>query len=346
MHSSYYHLGDGLYAERFGLGFEHLSAGQCFVHRPGITFSQQDNVAEALDSINSAMVHYDDCYAGLTDWKRPLMVSTLTLQRLIGMTSKTFGRRRRIVSMSSIALTRPMFGGDTLYVETEVLATEPVDAHLGRASLLTRGYNQRGEQVAELRYVVELWHGAAGPDVIAGAAAADEARFLSHAAREDGAWVEQTGLFFEDLRQGETFVHSPRKTLLAEESTLHALRAMEWQPQSHDHAFAQALGLPGPVVPQTWGIGVAVALSTRTFGRVTVNLGWTDVEFGADLMPGDTLEARSTVEGTRLSGSRPDQGVVTVLTEARNQRGEMINRYRRALMVYRRGANPYARAGY
>lgn len=90
MHTAYYHLGDGLYAERFGLGFEHLSAGQRFVHRPGITFSQQDNVSEALDSINSAMVHYDDCYAGLTDWKRPLMVSTLTLQRLIGMTSKTF----------------------------------------------------------------------------------------------------------------------------------------------------------------------------------------------------------------------------------------------------------------
>src|SRR5690606_27142908 len=115
----------------------------------------------------------------------PLMVSTLTLQRLVGMTAKTFGRRRRIVSMSSIALTRPMFGGDTLYAETEVLGTGPVDAHLGRASLLTRGFNQRGEQVAELRYVVELWHGAAGPDAVAGASAATEERFLSHARRDD-----------------------------------------------------------------------------------------------------------------------------------------------------------------
>src|SRR5690606_21946359 len=150
---------------------------------------------------------------------------------------------------------------------------------------------------------------------------------------DDGAWVEQTGLFFEDLRRGETIIHAPRKTLLAEEATLHALRSMEWQPQSHDYAFAHAIGLPAPVVPQTWGVAVAVALSTRTFGRVSVNLGWTDVEFGVDLMPGDTLEARSTVEGARPSGSRPDRGVVTVLTEARNQRGEMVNRFRRALMV-------------
>jgi len=63
-------------------------------------------------------------------------------------------------------------------------------------------------------------------------------------------------------------------------------------------------------------------------------------------MPGDTLEARSTVEGARPSGSRPDRGVVTVLTEARNQRGEMVNRFRRALMVYRRAAAVYSQAGY
>ncbi|WP_299450548.1 MaoC/PaaZ C-terminal domain-containing protein [uncultured Pigmentiphaga sp.] len=346
MHTAYYRLGDGIYAERFGLGFEHLAPGQRYIHRPGMTFSQQDNVEEALDSVNSAMVHYDEHYAAQTEWRRPLMVSTLTLQRLIGMTAKTFGRRRRIASMSSIALTRPVFGGDTLYAETEVLAAEPVDAESGRASLLTRGFNQRGEQVAELRYVVELWRSTTGPDRVPDARPATEERFLSHVQRDDGAWVEQTGLFFEDLRRGETIIHAPRKTLLAEEATLHALRSMEWQPQSHDYAFAHAIGLPAPVVPQTWGVAVAVALSTRTFGRVSVNLGWTDVEFGVDLMPGDTLEARSTVEGARPSGSRPDRGVVTVLTEARNQRGEMVNRFRRALMVYRRAAAVYSQAGY
>ncbi|VCU69291.1 MaoC like domain protein [Pigmentiphaga humi] len=341
MHTSYYRQDDSVYAERFGLGFEQLAPGQRFVHRPGITFSQQDNVAECLDTLNAAMVHYDQCYAAQTEWKQPIMVSTLTLQRLIGMTAKTFGRRRRIVAMSSIALTRPMFGGDTLYVETDVLAVERLDASLGKAALCTRGFNQRREQVAELRYELELWHGAAGPDRMAGEPAL-EPRFASHAQQEDGAWLEQTGLYFEDLRAGETFVHGPRKTVMAEEATLHALRAMEWQPLNHDHDFARSLGLEGPVVPQTVGIAIAVALSTRTFGRVTVNLGWTDVEFGADLMPGDTLEARSTVEGARASGSRPDQGVVSVLTEARNQRGEMVNRYRRALMVYRRGAQPRA----
>lgn len=347
MHTAYYRLENQVYAERFGLGYEHLSVGQRFAHRPGITFSQQDNVNEALDSINSAMVHYDGCYAERTDWEKPLMVSTLTLQRLIGMTTKTFGRRRRIASMASISLTRPMFGGDTLYVESEVLGVEPIDAMLGRVSLRTLGRNQRGEVVADLSYAIELWRSEAGPD--AGPATAFpvlEPRFATHVQGDDGVWLEQVGLFFEDLQEGETFIHAPRKTLLAEEANLHALRALDWQPQNHDLAFAQAMGLDGPVVSQTWGIGIAVALSTRTFGRVGVNLGWTDVEFGVDLMPGDTLEARSTVLGTRLSASRPDQGVVTVLTQTHNQRGEWVSSFRRALMVYKRASNPYALAGY
>ena len=55
MHTAYYRLGDGIYAERFGLGFEHLAPGQRYIHRPGMTFSQQDNVEEALASVNSAM---------------------------------------------------------------------------------------------------------------------------------------------------------------------------------------------------------------------------------------------------------------------------------------------------
>ncbi|NYE23678.1 MaoC/PaaZ C-terminal domain-containing protein [Pigmentiphaga litoralis] len=348
MHTSYYRVDDHTYFERFGLGYDHLSVGQKFIHRPGITFSQQDNVNEALDSVNSAMVHFDQCFAEHTSWRKNIMVSTLTLQRLIGMTTKTFGRRRRIVAMSSIALTKAMFAGDTLYVESEVVGVEDIDGDLGRVVLRTEGFNQHGEKVATLDYTIELWRSAAGPDrEQCPDRPALESRFASHLQRPDGAWLEQVGIFFEDLRVGETFIHSPRRTILAEEAVLHALRSLDWNPQTHDAEYARSAGLAGPVVIQTWGIGIAVALSTRTFGRVTVNLGWSDVKFGVDLMAGDTIEARSTVLDTRLSKSRPDEGVVTVLTEVHNQRGEFVNSYQRVLMVYRRSApNPYGDAGY
>ena len=76
---AYASVGDRRYQERFGLDFEDFRPGQVFRHRPGVTLSQQDNVDEALDTMNAAMLHYDANYAAQTAWKRPLMVSTITL---------------------------------------------------------------------------------------------------------------------------------------------------------------------------------------------------------------------------------------------------------------------------
>ena len=74
-----------------------------------------------MDTLNGAMLHYDAHYAAATAWQRPLMVSTLTLQRLVGMTSKTYGRRRAILGFDDITMNGPLFGGDTLYAESEIL---------------------------------------------------------------------------------------------------------------------------------------------------------------------------------------------------------------------------------
>ena len=111
-----------------GLDFEDFAAGQRFRHRPGVTLSQQDNVDEALDTLNGAMLHFDAHYAAATAWQRPLMVSTLTLQRLIGMASKTYGRRSAILGFDEITMNGPLFGGDTLYAESEVMDVDAAGA--------------------------------------------------------------------------------------------------------------------------------------------------------------------------------------------------------------------------
>ncbi len=107
MHFSYTRDAQGVLHERFGLPFEALVPGQTFLHRPGITFTQQDNVVESLTTLNSAQVHYDDHYAARTSWRRPLVVSTLTLQRMIGMTWKTFGLARRRIQTMQRSASRP-----------------------------------------------------------------------------------------------------------------------------------------------------------------------------------------------------------------------------------------------
>jgi itaconyl-CoA hydratase len=123
---AFHPVGDRRYREATGLAFEDFSPGQIFHHRPGITVSQQDNVDEALATLNQAMIHYDESYAAATEFKRPLVVSTLTLQRAVGMGWKTFGRRKRIVGFKSIRLTAPVFGGDTLYARTRIMAMADV----------------------------------------------------------------------------------------------------------------------------------------------------------------------------------------------------------------------------
>jgi len=348
MFTSYHRLADNLYLESFGLDFEHLAAGQRFVHRPGVTVSQQDNAMEALETSNAAMVHYDECYADHTAWKKPLMVSTITLQRLIGSVSKTFGRQRRVIELINIALSKPVFGGDTLYTETEVVAVAPGDADCGLATLRTRALNQRGEVVATLDWILEVFKAGRAP-VLPGRSATPvlEPRFASHVQRADGAWLEQVGVFFEDLRAGETFVHAVRRTILPEEVLRHAVHASLWLPQYLDREYAALMGQDHLAVPAAWAVTLGAALSTHTFGRVTANLGWTGAKLGAVVAPGDVLEARSTVLGTRASGSRPSEGIVTVRTTVQNQHAAEVVSFERNLLVYKRDApNPYAAAGY
>lgn len=338
----YNQLGPSRYAERFGLDFEQFATGQRFQHRPGITLSQQDNVDEALETLNSAMVHYDSAYAQRTSFTRPLMVSTITVQRLFGLGWKTFARRSRISSIESIALTSPLYGGDTIYAESEILDKTADSSRDGSMRVALRGYKPDGTRVAEIVYACTVWRSGHGRHAAGASARAVEPRFASYRVLPDGAFMEQTGLFFEDFVPGESFVHAPSRSVLREESITHAFRSFEWNPIYHEVGAGQE-----PTVMQTWVLAMVTPLTTRTFGRVTANLAWKDVEFGADVYVGDTLSAESQVLDKRESKSRPNEGVLTVSTRAVNQRGEEVLRYQRALLVYRRdGEHPYAAANY
>jgi len=324
MFTAYLRIGENRYLERHGLDFEDFVPGQRFRHRPGVTLSQQDNADEALDTQNGAMLHYDAHYAAATAWQRPLMVSTLTLQRLVGMTSKTYARRRSILGFDDITMNGPLFGGDTLYAGSEILDT---DAAAASIRTLILGHKADGSEVARItcRMAIERRDAAGDP--------AQEDRFAAYHLAGDGVQVEQVGLWFEDCMAGETFVHRPRRSFHREEVATHAWRSLELAPQHH--------------VPETFVVAATTALTTRTFGRVVANLGWHDVQLPLPVSVGDTIEAESTILETRASRSRPSEGIVSVATRARNQHGVEVISYRRTLLVYRRaGAAPYAKAGY
>ena len=343
MLSAYDRLGNNRFRERTGLDLEDFAPGQRFRHRPGVTLSQQDNADEALETLNAAMLHYDAHYASSTAWGRPLMVSTLVLQRIIGMAAKTYGRRRAILGFPEIALTAPVFGGDTLYAESEVLDCAPgPDADSGIVTARLHAVKPDGNEIGRFTCRFSILCRAAGSDI-----ADDQPRFAAYHQAQDGMLVEQTGLYFEDLHPGETFVHAPRRGFSQSAALAHATRALELAPQYHDLDWAARHNDGKLVVCETFVIAQATAATTRTFGRVVANLGWYDIELPQPVHAGDTIEAELTILETRASRSRAGEGIVSVATRARNQSGDTVLTYRRNLLVYRRGTDsPYANAGY
>lgn len=341
--SAYFPAGERIYLERFGLDFEDFAPGQRFRHRPGITLSQQDNVAEALETMNGAMLHYDAAYAAETGWKRPLMVSTVTLQRIIGMTSKTFGRRGTISGFAEIALTGPLFGGDTIYAESEIVAVEEATQ---RVTTRTFALKADGAPVGHFTWTAAVPRRGEGADPIDVPAMTDR-RFALYHTDHDGVMTEQVGLYFDDLREGETFIHAPSRSFYTEDAVRHAWQSLEIAPAYHDLQFANQYRDGKLRISETLVISAVTALTTRTFGRVVANLGWTDVDLPVPVEAGDTVYAASTIQETRASKSRPGQGVITVTTNAFNQHEAKVLSYRRNLLVYKRDSDaPYARAGY
>jgi len=346
----YLKLAEGRYRERFGLAFEDFAVGQCFHHRPGLTFTQQDNKDESLDTINNAQLHYDDAYAAATEWGLPLGVSTVTLQLALGMASRTFYRRRDFLGIDEIAMTRPVFGGETLYARSEVLAVEAgEDPDTGQLTLRTEALNRTGESVMRVGYRISLYRAGRHPEErLAGAVStiAEEERFRLHHAGADGALVEQTGLFFEDFVAGEQFEHWPPRFFTAEESRRHALRALEINPRYSNSSFARTVTGAEPPLFEPFVLGSVTSLTTRTFGRVVANLGWSEVRMPRPVRPEESIRAISTVSGTRESAKRPDQGILQVETSALGEDGETVCAFKRVLLVYKRGVGPYAAAGY
>ena len=74
----------------------------------------------------------------------------------------------------------------------------------------------------------------------------------------------------------------------------------------------------------TLGLMVGISVGDTTLGTAVANLGWDEVRFPKPVFHGDTLRVETEVIELRESKSRPDQGIVTFLHRAYNQRDELV----------------------
>lgn len=150
-----------------GRFFEDFEVGDVYRCRYGRTVTDADNTWFTLLTNNTNQLHFNTHYAARTPWGRPLVNSALTLAIIAGMGVADVSENGFALGWDRIDLPNPVFAGDTLYSESEVIGIRESASNpeRGIVTIQTRGYNQDGTLV--IRYVrsVMVWKRAAAPSV-------------------------------------------------------------------------------------------------------------------------------------------------------------------------------------
>ena len=135
-----------------GRFLEDFRVGDVYRHAQGRTITEADNTWFTLLTNNTHQVHINADYASRTEFRRPLVVSTLTLAVVTGLSVPDVSQNAVAnLGWDGVRLSAPVFPGDTLYASSEVLKVRPSGSRPGQGvvRVRTRGTNQRGETVIE-----------------------------------------------------------------------------------------------------------------------------------------------------------------------------------------------------
>lgn len=135
-----------------GKWFEDLDVGMVIDHAVTRTLTEADNTFFSCLTMNPQPLHLDAAYAADTEFGERLVNSMLTLALLVGMTvhETTLGTTVANLGFDAIEFPRPVVAGDTIWAETEVMASRPSGSRpeAGIVTFEHRGFNQRDELVA------------------------------------------------------------------------------------------------------------------------------------------------------------------------------------------------------
>jgi len=143
-------VGEKRYREDIGRYYEDFEIGAVYEHRPGRTIGEADNTWFTLLTMNTHPLHFDREYAAHSEFGQPLVNSCLTLSIVAGMSvSDTSQKAIANLGWTDIKLPNPVFVGDTLYAETEVLDMRESKSRptQGIVSVRTTGRKQDGSIV-------------------------------------------------------------------------------------------------------------------------------------------------------------------------------------------------------
>ncbi len=147
-------IGKNRYRESYGRYLEDFAVGDVYEHRPGRTITESDNTWFTLLTMNQHPLHFDKEYAAKSEFGQVLVNSCLTVSIITGMSVSDVSQKTIAnLGWQEIKLTGPVFIGDTLYAESEVLEIRESKSrpNQGIVSIRTTGKKQTGETVIDFR---------------------------------------------------------------------------------------------------------------------------------------------------------------------------------------------------
>lgn len=151
-----------------GRCFEDFQPGDVYRHWPGRTVSDADNRWFTHLTQNTNPLHFDENYARQTPFGRILVNSAFTLALITGMSVSDVSQNAFAnLGWDEVRLPSPVFEGDTLYAESEVLEARPSKSRptVGIVRIRTVGYNQNGTPVIEFKRSIMIYRRAYLPEV-------------------------------------------------------------------------------------------------------------------------------------------------------------------------------------
>jgi len=138
-----------------GLYFEEFTVGRTFAHPIRRTVTEADNVFFTALTHNPAQLHLDEEYAKTTEFGTRIVNSLFTLGLMIGISvgETTLGTTVANLGMDEVRFPKPVFHGDTLHVESEVLELRASKSRPGQGivTFQHKAINQKGEIVAQCK---------------------------------------------------------------------------------------------------------------------------------------------------------------------------------------------------
>jgi acyl dehydratase len=141
-------------ARPYGRYLEDFEQGAVYKHWPAKTVTEGDDHLFCLLTMNHHPLHINDVYAKQSQQGRNVVVGPLVYSLALGMSvGDVSGKAIANLATDELSHPAPVFHGDTLFCESEVLEVRPSQSKPDRGVVRvhTRVHNQDGTLVAEFK---------------------------------------------------------------------------------------------------------------------------------------------------------------------------------------------------